>query len=91
MKKSKTFSRKLCAGILSVCLTVGVLAGNFILETGKNVSGAITSFTKNDFLKCCGTSIRNNACKGKASMGVTQVYNQVVNNIHNLVFLNRSH
>lgn len=26
-----------------------------------------------------------------SSMGVTQVYNQVVNNIHNLVFLNRSH
>lgn len=64
MKKSKTFSRKLCAGILSVCLTVGVLAGNFILETGKNVSGAITSFTKNDFLKCCGTSIRNNYGEG---------------------------
>ena len=51
VKKSKTFSRKLCAGILSVCLTVGVLAGNFIPGTGKNVSGAITSFTKNDFLK----------------------------------------
>lgn len=26
-----------------------------------------------------------------SSMGVTQVYNQVMNNIHNLVFLNRSH
>jgi len=64
VKKSKTFSRKLCAGILSVCLTVGVLAGNFIPGTGKNVSGAITSFTKNDFLKCYGTSIRNNYGEG---------------------------
>ena len=44
------------AGILTVCLTVGMLAGTFTSGTAEQVSGAITGFTSNDFLKCYGTS-----------------------------------
>ncbi len=52
------------AGILTVCLTVGMLAGTFTSGTAEQVSGAITGFTSNDFLKCYGTSIRNNYGNG---------------------------
>ena len=52
------------AGILTVCLTVGMLAGTFASGTAEQVSGAITGFTSNDFLKCYGTSIRNNYGNG---------------------------
>ena len=64
MKKLQAIGRKMSAGILTVCLTVGMLAGTFTSGTAEQVSGAITGFTSNDFLKCYGTSIRNNYGNG---------------------------
>ena len=52
MKKLQAIGRKMSAGILTVCLTVGMLAGTFTSGTAEQVSGAITGFTSNDFLKC---------------------------------------
>ena len=56
VKKLQAIGRKMSAGILTVCLTVGMLAGTFTSGTAEQVSGAITGFTSNDFLKCYGTS-----------------------------------
>ena len=64
MKKLQAIGRKMSAGILTVCLTVGMLAGTFTSGTAEQVSGAIIGFTSNDFLKCYGTSIRNNYGNG---------------------------
>ena len=64
MKKLQAIGRKMSAGILTACLTVGMLAGTFTSGTAEQVSGAITGFTSNDFLKCYGTSIRNNYGNG---------------------------
>ena len=64
MKKLQAIGRKMSAGILTVCLTVGMLAGIFTSGIAEQVSGAITGFTSNDFLKCYGTSIRNNYGNG---------------------------
>ena len=63
MRKAGKVFRKVMAGVLSTCLAVGLLAGIGITKSSK-VSAATTGFTSNDFLKCNGTSIRNNYGKG---------------------------
>ena len=59
-----------------------------VINPAKNVKyGAVRSLFPNRHMKI----IKAQKIGSLSSMGVTQVYNQVVNNIHNLVFLNRSH
>ena len=64
LKKSRFNGRRLLAGILSFCLVFGMMAGSFVPGMAEKVSGATAGFTSNDFLKCNGTSIRNNYGKG---------------------------
>lgn len=63
MRRISKIVKKVMAYSLGICLTIGTLTGvNFIKNTSE--VKAASGFTQNDFLKCDGTSIRNNYGKG---------------------------
>lgn len=61
----KKMGRRVLAMTMAVCLSLGLICGiSFVGNTVKEVKAADTGFTKNDFLKCNGTYIKNNYGKG---------------------------
>lgn len=64
MRNAKRIGRKLLASFLCVTMTAGLLTGLYTYKNNKEVKAATTGFTSNDFLKCDGTSIKNNYGKG---------------------------
>ena len=61
----KKMGRRVLAMAMAVCLSLGLICGiSFVGNTVKEVKAADTGFTKNDFLKCDGTYIKNNYGKG---------------------------
>lgn len=64
MRNAKRIGKKLLASFLCVTMTAGLLTGLYTYKNNKEVKAATTGFTSNDFLKCDGTSIKNNYGKG---------------------------
>ena len=64
MRNVKRIGKKLLASFLCVTMTAGLLTGLYTYKNNKEVKAATTGFTSNDFLKCDGTSIKNNYGKG---------------------------
>ncbi len=64
MRNAKRVCKKLLASFLCMAMAAGMLAGVCTYKNSKEVKAATTGFTSNDFLKCDGTSIKNNYGKG---------------------------